>query len=337
MISPESLFAAWDAFHRGKGSKPDVQRFEWHLEENIFRLHRELEAGRYQHGSYAGFYIRDPKQRHVHKASVRDRVLHHAIFAVLNPIFEPIFIPTSFSCRVGYGTHRGVACLEQMTRKVSRNWTRPCYVLKCDVRKFFDSVDHEVLLAILCRRVRDEGVAWLLREVVGSYDVRRERWGAPRKGIPIGNLTSQLFANVYMNEFDQFVKHRLRVKHYARYTDDFLMVGSSREELTELVPTIGDFLGRELALTLHPGKIAVRSVYHGVDFLGYVVLPGHRLLRTKTKRRMFVKMGRKMEDYRLGRITRTSVERSLQSYLGVLSHANAHRLTEKLLNEFGWS
>jgi len=170
IISPENLFAAWDVFKRDKLKKSDVMRFEWRLEESIFELYRELKNKTYKHGPYSGFYITDPKQRHIHKALVRDRVLHHAIFTIINPIFEETFVPTSFSCRIGYGTHRGVAVLEKMIRKVSHNGTRPCFVLKCDIRKFFDSVDHKTLLSIMEKRIRDEGAVWLLSSIVGSYD-----------------------------------------------------------------------------------------------------------------------------------------------------------------------
>src|SRR6202158_1908161 len=140
IASPESLFTAWDAFRVGKRGKLDVGRFERHLEENSFDLHRSLTAKTYRHGPYKSFYITDPKQRHIHKAAVRDRVLHHAVFSIINPIFERTFIPRSFSCRIGYGTHKGVAAFERMARKISRNGTRRCFVLKCDVRKFFDTV-----------------------------------------------------------------------------------------------------------------------------------------------------------------------------------------------------
>jgi len=179
IISPESLFSAWDTFRSDKRNKIDVQEFEWRLEENIFKLHRQLADNTYRHGPYAGFYIRDPKQRHIHKATVRDRILHHAIFSVINSVFEPTFIPTSFSCRVGYGTHKGVAALEKMIRWASRNGTRPCFVLKCDVRKFFDSVNHGILLSILEKRIKDEKMIWLLRSIIESYDsaLAREREG----------------------------------------------------------------------------------------------------------------------------------------------------------------
>lgn len=180
IISVEHLFSSWDAFKSDKRNKRDVLAFEWHLEENIFKLHRELKNKRYVHGPYTGFYITDPKQRHIHKALVRDRALHHAIFSILNPIFEPTFISTSFSCRVGYGAHRGVAAVENMLRQVSYNGTRPCFALKCDIRKFFDSVDHKILLSILEKRIKDAKTTELLRSIADSYNslpLERERDG----------------------------------------------------------------------------------------------------------------------------------------------------------------
>lgn len=169
IVSPEALFSAWDEFKRGKRNKTDVLAFEEKLEQNIFSLHRSLRDKRYRHGPYTDFYIQDPKLRHIHKASVRDRVLHHAMFAALNPIFEPTFIPNSFSCRVGKGTHGGVEALTRMLRKASRNGTIVCYALKCDIRKFFDSIEHETLLTILKKRIVDADTRWLLEEVVESF------------------------------------------------------------------------------------------------------------------------------------------------------------------------
>lgn len=169
IISTENLFLAWDIFKRDKRNKPDVALFEQHVESELFTLSRELRNKTYQHGAYSGFWIRDPKVRHIHKALVRDRVLHHAIFNIVNPLFEPTFIPSSFSCRIGKGTHKGVAYLARTLRVVSRNNTRPCFALKCDVRKFFDSVDHQILLAILEKRIQDPDTLWLLENVINSH------------------------------------------------------------------------------------------------------------------------------------------------------------------------
>jgi retron-type reverse transcriptase len=331
IIDPETLFSAWDAFNSNKRNKRDVARFEWHLEENIFALHRALRDKTYRHGRYEGFYVHDPKQRHIHKAPVRDRVLHHAIFSVINPIFEETFIPRSFSCRIGYGTHRGVDMLERVARRISRNGTADCFVLKCDVRKFFDSVDHDTLLSILARRIKDDDAMWLLRQIIGSFSSPHAHL-FERKGLPIGNLTSQLFANVYLNEFDQFVKGVLRVGEYFRYTDDFAIVATDRAYLEWLIGPIADFLAGPLRLALHPKKVSIHRLHQGVDFLGYVIFPKHRVIRTKTRRRMIAKLARRGTECRAGEISELTLERSLQSYLGVLSHANAHHLSESLKN-----
>jgi RNA-directed DNA polymerase len=176
VIAPERLFSAWNEFRAGKGNKPDVLRFERELEQHIFQLHHELKHKTYRHGPYTSFYISDPKVRHIHKASVRDRVVHHAIFQVLNRIFEPSFIADSFSCRINKGTHKGVARVQKMIRQASKNNTHPCYALKCDIKKFFDTVDHDILSAILKKKIGDPDFLWLLEEIISSYSSNsRER------------------------------------------------------------------------------------------------------------------------------------------------------------------
>jgi retron-type reverse transcriptase len=223
IIEPENLFSAWDEFKKGKGQKLDVLRFEKNLEQNIFQLHRDLRDKTYKHGGYTSFYIHDPKLRHIHKATVRDRVLHHAMFKVLSPIFESTYIHNSFSCRLSKGNHKGVKALAHMLRQASKNSTKTCFVLKCDIRKFFDSIDHDILIELIQRKIRDKNAMDLLREILTSFaNEQPNLFGI--KGVPIGNLTSQLFANIYMNELDQFIRHDLKVKYYARYTDDFIIV-----------------------------------------------------------------------------------------------------------------
>lgn len=178
IISLENLFLSWDKFRSDKRKKRDVCEFEWNLERNIFQLHQDLLNKKYKHGGYIPFFIQDPKQRHIHKATVRDRILHHAVFNTLNQIFEPTFINTSFSCRVGKGTHKGVEALTKTLRRVSKNYIKPCFALKCDIKKFFDTVDHQALLSILRRRIKDTNAILLLEEIIGSYSsesVMRER------------------------------------------------------------------------------------------------------------------------------------------------------------------
>lgn len=171
IISSENLFLAWDEFKRNKRNKKDILGFEWELEKNIFELHEDLAGKQYKHGPYTSFYIHDPKQRHIFKASVRDRVLHHAIFLIVNPIFEETFIPNSFSCRAGKGTHKGVDVLGKILNKVSANGHKPCFALKCDVKKFFDSVNHNILFKIIGQRIKDKDALWLINEVIKSYSL----------------------------------------------------------------------------------------------------------------------------------------------------------------------
>lgn len=170
IISLENLFAAWREFRRGKRSKPDVQVFERHVEDGLFALHDDLMTGAYRHGPYKQFHIFDPKHRVIHKACVRDRIVHHAVHRVLSPFFDRSFVFDSYSCRIGKGTHAAVDRLERFARKVSKNWTGPCWVLKCDIRKFFDSVDHGTLLDMLSRRVPCPKTMGLLRTIIGSYE-----------------------------------------------------------------------------------------------------------------------------------------------------------------------
>jgi retron-type reverse transcriptase len=331
IISSENLFLAWDKFKSGKQKKQDVQRFEWRLEKNIFQLHGDLKSHRYKHGAYTSFYIRDPKQRHIHKATVRDRIVHHAVFAILNPIFEPTFIANSLSCRTDKGTHKGIDILEKTLRQLSNNNFKPCFALKCDVKKFFETVDHSILFSIIRKRIKDRDALWLLEEIIESF-VSQYSALSERKGLPIGNLTSQLFANIYLNEFDQFIKHKLKIKQYTRYTDDFVIVADNKPCLEHLILPVRSFLLEKLALELHSKKITIRKFRQGIDFLGYIILSHHRLLRVKTKRRMFKKLKKRVEEYKGGVITKETLEQSLQSYLGVLSHADSYKLEQELKN-----
>jgi retron-type reverse transcriptase len=333
IICLENLFSAWDNFKSGKMKKPDVLKFEWELEKNIFQIYRDLKNKKYKHSPYFSFNICDPKPRNIHKAVVRDRVVHHAIFNVLNPIFEASFIANSFSCRIGKGTHKGVNTLSRVIRKTSKNFTQPCFILKCDIRKFFDSVDHKILIKILERKIKDKDAIWLLKEIVGSFSSRNSLPGQS-KGIPLGNLTSQLFANIYLNNFDQFIKHKLKIKNYLRYTDDFVIIEQDKDKLREYLFSIQAFLGNNLALQLHPKKVFIRKYQQGIDFLGYIVLPHYQLVRTKTRRRIFKKFKKRIEEYQKGIIEKQSLGQSLQSYLGVFSHANAYRLSQELIDQF---
>lgn len=322
LISVENLFQAWSAFRKGKAKRIDVQEFERNLEDNLFTLYQKLKNKTYRHGSYKSFYIHDPKQRHIHKANVTDRVVHHLLYTFLYKLFDDTFIYDSYSCRLKKGTHRGLERLEVYTRKVSQNYSVDCWALKGDIKKFFASVDHRVLLLLLEGKIQDEDIIWLLRQGIDSFHSER----GESKGIPLGNLTSQIFANVYMNELDQFIKHELKVKYYLRYADDFLLLSTDRKKLESFILPISIFLQKELKLELHPNKIVFRKLDWGIDFLGYVVLPHYRLPRPKTKRRIFKKLKEKVNSI--------NFDQSLQSYLGYLSHANSYKLIRKLETYF---
>lgn len=174
IISPANLFRCWDEFKREKRKKADVQQFERYLEDNIFSLHEDLATKRYRHGPYHRFHIHDPKHRVISKASVRDRLVHHVLWRALSEVFEPTFIYHSYASRLERGTHLAVTNVSEALRRVSRNYTRPAYVLKCDIRKFFDSVNHQKLLALIERKISDNDLLWLLRDVVSSFSSRPE-------------------------------------------------------------------------------------------------------------------------------------------------------------------
>jgi RNA-directed DNA polymerase len=327
IISVENLLAAWREFLRGKRKKRDVQKFQHCLMDNILSLHRDLVAGTYRHGGYKHFKIADPKPRDIHKASVRDRLLHHAIYRKLYPFFDKKFIADSYSCRVGKGTHKAMNRFRSFAYKASRNYTRTCWILKCDVRKFFASIDHEVLMSILMRYVQDKRILGLLSEVISSFDTHCHHHPNSKTvsfgwyvhtGLPLGNLTSQLLVNVYMNEFDQYVKHSLEAKYYIRYADDFVIVSHDKKHLKSLLLCMAGFLNSRLKLELHPDKVFIKTLASGVDFLGWVHFSDHRILRTSTKRRM------------LKKVENSSSQETWASYRGLLSHGNAYRLSRKL-------
>ena len=333
LIQPENLFDAWESFKRDKGLKEDILMFEEKLESEIFRLYRELKTETYRHSGYESFYISDPKRRHIHKAVVRDRVLHHAIMNTLYPLYDPTFIDYSFSCRVSKGTHKGVQALKSMILKSSQNNTKTVYILKCDIEKFFDSINHDILIEILQQRIKDEKLLGLLVGIIESF-VSNKSTLFERLGLPIGNLTSQLFANIYMDKFDQYVKHELKVKYYLRYTDDFSVVNNDQEYLLSLIPPISRFLKESLHLKIHPQKITIEKNTRGVDFLGYVTFPHHSQVRKRTIQRMLRKIKEKIALHKAGTISREKLDATLASYLGVLSHADNHKISLKLKNDY---
>lgn len=324
IISLEHLFQAWDKFKKGKRNKKDVQLFEKHLEDNLFLLYDLLKKKIYKHSPYMAFNIYDPKFRHIHKATVLDRIVHHAVASVIEPLFDKTFIYDSYSCRINKGTHKAVKRLFTFILRVSKNYSRQCFVLKLDIKKFFASVDHKILMDIIRQKIVDDDLLWLIENIINSF--------SKDLGIPIGNLTSQIFANVYLNELDQFIRHVLKVKYYIRYCDDFVILFSNKEEVECIVPKIETFLKFKLRLSLHPEKIIIRKYTQGIDFLGYIILPYIILPRAKTKRRMFKKLAMKADELQNGTASKISFNQSLASYLGFLKHSNSFKLSQHLKN-----
>jgi len=337
LISLDNIFQAWEEFKKGKRSKPDVMLFERNIEDNLFNLHQKLTKRTYRHGQYTEFYVNDPKRRHIHKAKVADRIVHHALYKYLYNLFDKTFLYDSYSCRLDKGTHKSVKRLEKFTREVSKNYTQDCWSLKLDIRKFFASVNHKILMSLISKKVKDKDILWLISNVLNSFSANRgsanrgstpmdkdEAIGVePLKGIPLGNLTSQIFANIYLNELDQFVKHMLKVKYYLRYADDFLILESNKNQLFDYIDKLRSFLESRLKLELHPKKIILRKLIWGIDFAGYIVLPHYILARTKTKKRIL----KKFLKEEIG-------NQSMQSYLGYFSHAKSYKISQELENHF---
>lgn len=308
------MLVAWQEFVAGKRRKIDVNKFQTRFMDNILELHQNLKDLSYRHSAYQAFKVNDPKPRDIHKAEVRDRLLHHAIYRKLYPFFDRKWISDSFSCRDNKGTHKAIERFKAFFYKVSKNNTRTCWVLKCDIKKFFASIDHEILMQILSKQLVDANTLILIRNIVESFSST-----GPGKGLPLGNLTSQLLVNVYMNEFDQFMKHKLKAKYYIRYADDFVILSQNRQELEVFLPKIKQFLVEHLSLTMHPTKISISTFSSGVDFLGWVHFPNHRVLRTSTKRRM------------VRNLSNTRSKPVIQSYRGLLSHGDTYGLSTTYL------
>lgn len=314
IISLENLLVSWREFLRGKRNRKDVAGFSIAFMDNILKLHKKLKEKTYKHGSYQAFKINDPKPRDIHKATIRDRIVHHAIYRVLYPYFDKKFIYDSYSCRNNKGTHKAINRFRSFVWKVSQNDTRTVWVLKCDIKKFFASIDHNVLKNILLRHIEGKDVLWLLEQIIDSFHTKNSY----PTGLPLGNVTSQLLINVYMNELDQFLKRNLKIRFYIRYADDFVIFHLQKNYLENLLPKISQYLENQLKLSLHQKKVFIKSVSSGVDFLGWVNFPNHRVLRTSTKKRLFKKL--KQNHSRA----------TIASYRGLLKHGNTYKLLLKL-------
>jgi retron-type reverse transcriptase len=307
------LLLAWEEFLAGKRQRNDVAIFQGRLMDNILDLYHDLKEKSYRHGAYQAFKISDPKPRHIHKAIVRDRLLHHLLYRETYQYFDRQFINDSYSCRLEKGTHRAVRRLVEFAGKVSKNNHRTVWILKGDIRKFFASINHQILKNILTKYIEDQDLLWLFGQVIDSFNTENKI----DVGLPLGNLTSQLLVNVYMNEFDQFVKRDLKIKYYIRYADDFVFLSENKDFLISLRPQLEKFLNEHLKLSLHPRKTFFKTLASGVDFLGWIQFTEHRVLRTTTKRRM------------LKRIEQNNEPATRAAYSSLLKHGNAYKLRKR--------
>jgi len=331
----ENLYEAFRKAAKGKSLRLDCAGFSYGREREIFELQAELVNGTYKHGPYRAFTVRDPKVREVKAARFRDRVVHHALCNIIEPIFEARFISDSFACRKAKGT---LAALDRC-RTLARRFCGG-YVLKADISKFFYSVDHGLMLDTLSRRIADKRVVALMAEILASSEDKRFRSYFPGDdlfalqrptGIPIGNLTSQLFSNIYLTELDYFVKQELRWKPYLRYMDDFLLFGPGKPELWSVLSRIEAFLAEKLRLRVHPKKRTVSPVSCGIDWVGYMVFQE----RVRVRRRNIFRFRNRNRKLRAilkrGQIHPRDIKQSIMSFCAYTSHADANKLTQDLL------
>jgi retron-type reverse transcriptase len=331
----DNLFLAYQRASRGKRGRPDVALFEHRLEENLAVLRRELRERRYLPGPYASFFIHEPKRRLISAAPFRDRVAHHALCNLIEPSFERSFLPESFANRIGKGTHRALDSAQACARRYP-------YVLQLDIRQFFPSIDHAILRICLARKLKEEGVLWLINLILASGEgVLAEEYEMvyfpgddllaicrPR-GLPIGNLTSQFWANVYLNPLDHFIKRGLRCPGYVRYVDDLLLFANEKSSLWRWKREVDERLAR-LRLTAHPGT-QPRPTLEGIPFLGFNVFPGHRRL----KRRKGVFFQRRLRgllsSWQSGEVTSEALVASIQGWCNHIRYGNTVGLRKAVL------
>jgi len=327
LCSFENLYQAFIKARKGKRHKPAVAAFERNLEDELLQLQEELSGRSYRPGPYRSFYRTEAKRRLISAAPFRDRVVHHAMVQVIEPLFERLFIFDSYANRLGKGTHRALDRCTEFLRASK-------YSLQCDIRQFFPSVDHAILSRELQRVVRDESVLWLCGQIMGTgvgvLDEEYEMaWFAGDdllaacrlRGLPIGNQTSQFWANVMLNPLDNFIKRQLKCRRYLRYVDDLLLFADSKPQLHEWLMEIRGFLG-SLRMTLHENACPVRPSAEGLPFLGFIVYPDHRRMNPRRgiayRRRLFDLV----EEYRRGSIPLDRLNSSVQGWAAHAAHGD---------------
>ncbi len=354
ITSIENLYEATRNAVRSKRDKEDIAEFLFHLEENIDMLHTELKTKSYHHGEYQLFDISDPKKRTISKAKVRDRVVHHAVHDIIYPAIDKSFIYDSYSCRIGKGTHRAIKRVQKWSRTYK-------YAVHLDIVQYFNSIDRGVLKTLLTKWIKDEDVLWLLNEIVDSsrYIFNRQKnnniddgkysifniQSSIQKGLPLGNLTSQFFANIYLNELDQFVKHTLRIKPYVRYMDDIVFFGDDKKVLLKIAFQIKDFVRENLSLDFHEKGFQPFPVKRGIAFLGFRIFPFYRKVLPKGINRFRNRLKKLKKDYENGLrpygvvdpeglIPVEKVTQSIQASLAFLDFGNTEKIKKELLMNY---
>ncbi len=332
LCSYENLETAFNKARKGKTQKPYVTEFEENLKENLLQLRTELHLQTYRPQPLKTFILRDPKTRKISKSAFRDRIIHHAICNIIEPSFDKRFIHDSFANRLGKGTLNAIKRFDTFKKKASKNSSAPCYVLKADIKSYFDTVNHQILLRILGKRIKDERLMRLIRKILANH-----KGGHEGKGMPLGNLTSQFFANVYLDELDQFVKHKLRAKYYIRYVDDFAILHQSKTAVKDYKHKIDSFLRAQLDLKLHSDKSQVLTLDNGISFLGFKIFYNHKTLAKRNMRKFEKKLEQMKRLYWGAKIDREKVIEKLEGWLAYASHANTHKYRRRMTSRFNAS
>ncbi|MBD3164069.1 hypothetical protein GF323_02640 [Candidatus Woesearchaeota archaeon] len=335
LCSYDNLFLAYKKARKHKTTKVYVIEFESNLEINLNQLRSELLLHSYQPKHLVNFTVRDPKTRKISKSEFRDRVIHHALCNIIEPIFDKTFISDSFANRIDKGTLNAVKRFDHFRRKANKNNTLPCYVLKADIRKYFENINHNILLKIIKHKIKDKNIIWLIRKILKNCATQRGGEGLfnCEKGMPLGNLTSQFFANVYLNELDKYVKHKLKAKYYIRYVDDFVILGSDKNRLEKHKENINNFLRQKLKIDLHPDKSKILPMGSRLTFLGFRIFSHHKLLKKSNLRNMRKKFRLMIYWYKNCEIDYDSIYDFMEGWFAYAKHANTHNLRKKISAE----
>ena len=327
-----NLLLAWRKARKGKTKKAYVIDFEKDTLGNLILLHEELKNETYLPKPLKTFILRDPKTRKISKSEFRDRIVHHAIINILEPIFDKTCIYDSCANRKDKGNLFALRRFEKYQRKVTNNLTSEGYCLKADIKHYFQEVDNNVLINLLRKKINDEKTISLIRKILDNKRFQRERERERRdesfthdNGI-LGNLTSQFFANIYLNELDYFVKNKLKAKYYVRYVDDFVILPKSKLQLEDWKKEIEEFLNSELRVELHPQKSKIISLSKGVDFVGFRNFYHFKLLRKRNIRNM----ERKIKIFNKGLITKDKLFESFQGWQAYAKWADSYKLRENI-------